>query len=58
MLIIGENIDTVYLNELIAKSQKLIKRIMQYTLLTPSEYIKLVATLKKDELLLLWKRTK
>ncbi len=58
MLIIGENIDTVYLNELIAKSQKLIKRIMHYTLLTSSEFLKLSTTLKKEELLLLWKRTK
>ncbi|MEI8049004.1 MAG: ArsR family transcriptional regulator [Bacteroidota bacterium] len=58
MLIVGENIDTVYLNELIAKSQKLIKRIMQYTLLTSSEFLKLSTTLKKEELLLLWTRTK
>jgi len=58
MLIIGENINIVYLDELIAKSQNLIKHSIQYTLLNAGAYLALAATLKKEELLLLWKRNK
>jgi hypothetical protein len=58
MLIIGNNINTTYLDELIAKSQNLIKRTIQYTLLNSVSYSALAPTLKKDELLLLWERNK
>jgi hypothetical protein len=57
MLLIGENFNTSYLDELIAKSQDLIKRTIQYTLLNSGEFLMLAAKLRKEELLLLWKRT-
>ena len=56
MLIIGEDLNSVYLDELIAKSQNLIRRTIQYTLLNPDGYLAIAATLKKEDLLLLWKR--
>ena len=55
MLIVGDNLNTQYLDQLIAKSQNLIKRTILYTLLTPAKFNELSGTLKKDELLLLWK---
>ena len=58
MLIIGEDMNTAYLDELIAKSQNLIKRTIQYTLLNPASYLTLASTLRKEELLLLWRRNK
>jgi predicted transcriptional regulator len=57
MLLIGENLNTTYLDELIAKSQDLIKRTILYKLVSPGGFLSLAATLRKEELLLLWKRT-
>lgn len=58
MLIIGEDMNTTYLDELIAKSQSLIRQTIQYTILNSDGYSALAATLKKDRLLLLWERAK
>ncbi len=55
MLIVGENINTQYLDQLIKKSQSLIKRTILYTLFTPEKFKELAGNIKKDELLLLWK---
>jgi len=56
MLIVGENLNTQYLDEMNAKSQKLINRTILYTLSSPANFLTLSTNLKKDELLLLWKR--
>ena len=56
MLLIGEDINTNYLDELIAKSQSLIKRAIQYTLMSPMSFSSLIDTFKKEELLLIWKQ--
>jgi len=56
MLIIGQNLNTEYLDNLITKSQKLIKRTIKCIIATPVEYVVLAASFKKEELLLLWKR--
>lgn len=58
MLIVGENMNTRYLDELIAKSQNLINHAIQYTLLRPDGFKAVADKLKKDEILLLWKRSK
>jgi predicted transcriptional regulator len=58
MLIIGADVNTKYLDELIAKSQSLIKRTIKYTLLSSEAFLTLSACLKKEEILLLWKRNK
>ncbi|MEI6062019.1 MAG: ArsR family transcriptional regulator [Bacteroidota bacterium] len=58
MLIIGEKVNTVYLDELIAKSQEVIKRTIKYTLLNTEGFLELSAGLKKEKLLLLWERNK
>lgn len=55
MMIVGNNINTVYLDHLIEKSQNLLKRKIQYTLLNNTEFKTLLEKTKKDELLLLWK---
>jgi hypothetical protein len=56
MLIVGVEMNTEYLDILIKKSQNLIKRTILYTLLTPDAFKIMAAKIKKDELLLLWKR--
>jgi hypothetical protein len=56
MLLVGENIAIDYLDKLIAKSQNLIKRTIQYTILNPDTIASAKAAFKKDEVLLLWKR--
>jgi len=56
MLIIGESINKVYLDELIAKSQNLVKHTITYNLLSAEGYIKLAASSRKEDLLLLWRR--
>ena len=58
MLIIGENLNIQYLDNLVTKSESLIKHTIKYTLIQPADYIELAATYKKEELLLLWKRNK
>jgi hypothetical protein len=55
MLIVGEQLNTQYLDKLIEKSQNLIKRTIRYTILTPAGFNEFSNTVKKDELLLLWK---
>jgi len=55
MLIVGEGLNTEYLDVLINKSQNLIKRAIKYTLLSPEAFNVLADKIKKDELLLLWK---
>lgn len=57
MLLIGKNLDIMYLDELISKSRDLIKRTIQYTLVSPNEFLTLKAKLRKEELLLLWKHS-
>lgn len=56
MLIVGEQIDTLYLDKLIAKSQKLITRTIRYTLTNAGNFMALSEKFNKDELLLLWTR--
>jgi hypothetical protein len=58
MLIIGEDLNIEYLDNLVTKSESLIKHTIKYTLIQPADYIELAATYKKEELLLLWKRNK
>ncbi len=58
MLIVGKNMNTEYLDQLIAKSQNLIKRTILYTLLKPEAFAVMTKNFMKDELLLLWKRNK
>ena len=58
LLIVGENMNTAYLDSLIAKSQALLKRIIQYKLLNTDGLLKFSEGIRKEELLLLWKRTK
>jgi hypothetical protein len=55
MLIVGEQLNTQYLDKLIEKSQNLIKRTIRYTILTPAGFNEFSNTARKDELLLLWK---
>jgi len=57
MLLIGKNLNTVYLDELISKSQNLIKRTIKYTLVSPNEFLTLETRLRKEELLLLWRQS-
>jgi len=57
MILVGENIAIDYLDKLIAKSQNLIKRSIQYTILNPDTIASAKASFKKDEVLLLWRRT-
>ncbi len=58
MLIIGEDLNIQYLDNLVTKSESLIKHTIKYILVQPADYLKLAATYKKEELLLLWKRNK
>ncbi len=57
MLILGEDVNTEYLDQLIIKSQNLINRTINYTLLLPELLAAYTANFKKEEILLLWKRS-
>lgn len=56
MLFVGGNINTEYLEVLIEKTQKLLKRKIKYKLLTAIQFLALAATMGKDQMLLLWKK--
>ena len=56
MLIVGDNINTTYLDALILKSQNLIKRAITYKLLTPDSFHTLLNSTPPDGILLLWKQ--
>ena len=56
MLFVGGNVNAEYLDVLIDKTQKLLKREIKYSMLTPAEFLTLAAGLGKDQMLLLWKR--
>ena len=58
MLFVGGNVNTAYLDVLIEKTQILLKRIIKYSMLTPLQFLAMAATMGKDEMLLLWKRSK
>ena len=58
MLFVGGNVNTEYLDILIEKTQKLLKRTINYSMLPTAQFIALAASLGKDEMLLLWERNK
>jgi len=58
MLIIGSDLNVGFLDELIAKSQYLIKRTIKYTLINADEFLNIAPTFSKEGLLLLWERNK
>ncbi len=58
MLIIGRDVNTGFLDELIAKSQYLIKRTIKYTLISADDFLTIATTFSKEGLLLLWERNK
>ncbi len=57
MLFVGGNVNTEFLETLIAKTETLLKRVIKFKLLTAIQFMALAATMGKDQMLLLWKRT-
>lgn len=58
MLFVGGNVNTEYLDILIEKTQKLLKRTINSRMLPSAQFLELAATMGKDEMLLLWERNK
>jgi hypothetical protein len=56
MILVGDDLNVEYLNKLIDKSQKLIKRSIYYSIFNALEIKNRLAELNSEEILLLWKR--
>ena len=55
LVLIGK-VDTEYLNELIIKAEKIIKRRIRHLVLSPTEFERLKPKLEEDHALVLWRR--
>jgi len=56
MILVGNNLNVEYLNKLIAKSQKLVKRSIHYTIFNTDEVLAKLAVINSNGILLLWKK--
>lgn len=57
LVIVGNDIDTDYLQELVTKSQKAISRKVGYVVFTPSEFDTHYPRLNQEKLLRVWKKS-
>jgi hypothetical protein len=55
LIILGNGIDEPYLNDLVKKTEKLIKRMVSFTVCNPEEEETCIEGMTKEHLLLLWK---
>jgi len=58
LLIVGENLDTDYLTQLVLKTQKLISRTIGFLALTPDEFQQQLPKLNTENMMLVWENDK